>query len=157
MPAAGGSNVPRIFTLGTNGDALMRIDGGCHCGAIAYEAEIDPDSVAICHCTDCQMLSGSAFRVVVPAKKEEFKILAGEPRLYVKTGESGRKRVQSFCSNCGTPIYSADTANPQAFSIRVGTAQQRAQLPPKIQFWCRSALGWTMHLEPVPQIAKQDF
>jgi len=65
--------------------------------------------------------------------------------------------VQSFCSNCGTPIYSADTANPLVFSIRVGTAQQRAQLPPKLQLWCRSALGWTMHLEPVPQIAKQNF
>jgi len=135
----------------------MKISGGCHCGAIAYEAEIDPDSVAICHCTDCQTLSGSAFRVVVPAKREGFKLLAGEPKIYVKTGESGRKRVQSFCSNCGTPIYSADTENPQVFSIRVGTARQRAQLPPQIQFWCRSALEWTMHLEPVRQIARQDF
>lgn len=135
----------------------MKINGGCHCGAIAYEAEIDPDSVAICHCTDCQTLSGSAFRVVVPAKREGFKLLTGDPKIYVKTGESGRKRVQSFCANCGTPIYSADTANPQVFSIRVGTVQQRAQLPPKIQLWSRSALGWTMHLEPVPQIAKQDF
>ena len=134
----------------------MRINGGCHCGAIVYEAEIDPDSVTICHCTDCQTLSGSAFRVVVLAKRDGFR-LTGEPKIYVKTGESGRKRVQSFCSNCGTPIYSADVSNPQAFSIRVGTAQQRAQLPPKIQLWCRSALGWTMHLEPVTQIATQNF
>jgi hypothetical protein len=134
----------------------MKIDGGCHCGAIAYEAEIDPASVAICHCTDCQMLSGSAFRVVVRAEREAFRILTGEPKIYVKTGESGRKRAQSFCSNCGTPIYSADATNPQTFNIRLGTARQRAQLPPKAQIWCRSALGWAMHLEPVTQIQKQD-
>jgi hypothetical protein len=29
----------------------MKIDGGCHCGRVTYEAEIDPDKAAICHCT----------------------------------------------------------------------------------------------------------
>ena len=108
----------------------MKITGGCHCGAITYEAEIDPDAVVLCHCTDCQTLSGSAFRVVVSAKRDGFK-LAGEPRIYVKTGESGRKRAQAFCAKCGAPIYSADVTNPQMFNIRVGTVRQRAGLPPK--------------------------
>ena len=44
----------------------MKIDGGCHCGYIAYEAEADPAKAMICHCTDCQTLSGSAFRTVLP-------------------------------------------------------------------------------------------
>jgi hypothetical protein len=52
----------------------MKIDGACHCGRISYEAEIDPDDVTICHCTDCQTLSGSAFRIVVPAKREAWQI-----------------------------------------------------------------------------------
>jgi hypothetical protein len=39
----------------------MKIDGGCHCGYITYEAEADPEKTTICHCTDCQRLSGSAF------------------------------------------------------------------------------------------------
>jgi hypothetical protein len=135
----------------------MKIDGGCHCGSITYEAEIDPNTVAICHCTDCQTLSGSAFRVVVPAAREGFQLITGEPKIYVKITESGRKRVQSFCRDCGTPIYSADVTDPQMFIIRVGTVHQRAELPPKLQLWCRSALGWVMHPEPIAQIAKQDF
>ena len=134
----------------------MKITGGCHCGAITYEAEIDAKMVVVCHCTDCQTLSGSAFRVVVPAKREGFK-LTGEPKIYVKTGESGRKRRQGFCANCGTPIYSADVTNPQVFNIRVGTVRQRADLQPKVQIWCRSALSWTMNLEPIAQIQKQNF
>jgi len=116
----------------------MKIDGGCHCGSITYEAEIDPNTVTVCHCTDCQTLSGSAFRVVVPAKGDGFKLLTGEPKIYVKTGESGRKRVQSFCRDCGTPIYSSDVTDPQMFNIRVGTVRQRAELRPKVQLWCRS-------------------
>jgi hypothetical protein len=37
----------------------------CHCGYIIYEAEIDPEKLMIRHCSDCQTLSGSAFRTVV--------------------------------------------------------------------------------------------
>lgn len=43
----------------------MKITGGCHCGAIRYEAEVDPATAGICHCTDCQVLSGTAFRVSI--------------------------------------------------------------------------------------------
>ena len=31
----------------------MKIDGGCHCGHISFEAEIDSEKVVACHCTDC--------------------------------------------------------------------------------------------------------
>jgi hypothetical protein len=43
----------------------MHIDGQCHCGRVTYQAEIDPERVSICHCTDCQALTGSPYRVTV--------------------------------------------------------------------------------------------
>jgi hypothetical protein len=42
----------------------MKIDGHCHCGQITFEAEVDPTALTICHCTDCQTLTGSAFSTV---------------------------------------------------------------------------------------------
>ena len=133
----------------------MKIDGGCHCGAIRYEAEVDPASVAICHCTDCQTLSGSAFRTVVPARREHFRLLTGTPKIYVKTAESGNRRVQAFCPECGTPIYSAAPGDSPAFSIRVGTVRQRAELRPQVQLWSRSAQAWLDGLGSVARIEKQ--
>jgi len=133
----------------------MKISGSCHCGAITYEAEVDPERVTICHCTDCQTLSGSAFRVVVPANP--FRLLSGEPKAYLKSAESGRQRTQAFCANCGTSVYSADATNSKQFSIRVGTAREREKLIPKREVWCRSALGWTWSARPPTQIATQDF
>ncbi len=133
----------------------MKIDGGCHCGYIAYEAEIDPDEVAICHCTDCQTLSGSAFRTAVPAAREAFRLRSGQPKIYVKTAESGAKRIQAFCPECGTSIYSTAVGEALIFMIRVGTARQRAELFPKKQIWCRSALDWVMDLGSIAQIAGQ--
>jgi hypothetical protein len=71
----------------------MKIDGRCHCGIITFEAEVDPVTVAICHCTDCQTLSGTAFRTVVNTKEVAFRLLSGTPKVYVMTAESGNRRV----------------------------------------------------------------
>jgi hypothetical protein len=135
-------------------EVVMKIDGSCHCGNITYTAEVDPDKVGICHCTDCQTLSGSAFRVSVPATKEAFS-LRGKPKIYVKTAESGAKRAQAFCAECGTAIYATSATEPQVFNIRVGTARQRTELRPKTQGWCRSALDWVMDLHSLRQFPKQ--
>ena len=82
----------------------MRVDGHCHCGEITFEAEVDPVALTICHCTDCQTLTRSAFCVNIPASAEHF-VLRGTPKSYVKTAESGNKRRHAFCGDCGTPIY----------------------------------------------------
>jgi hypothetical protein len=134
----------------------MKIDGRCHCGTITYEAEVDPAGVTVCHCTDCQTLSGSAFRTVVPAAKADFTLRTGHPKIYVKTAESGAKRAQAFCPDCGTPIYSAAAGDAPMLFIRVGTSRQRAQLPPKSQVWFRSALDWVTDLSSVPRSARQE-
>jgi len=132
----------------------MKVTGGCHCGYISYEAEIDTDKVRVCHCTDCQTLSGSAFRFNATTRPGTFKLVSGEPKIYVKTAESGAKRQQSFCPECGTPIY-AKAADADAHSLRVGSIHQRQELAPGIQIWARSELAWVAGLNSVPRVDKQ--
>jgi len=121
----------------------MKIDGACHCGAIAYQAEIDPEAVLICNCTDCQTLSGSAFRTVGIVPGERFRLLRGTPTVYVKIGDSGTRRRQTFCGTCGAPIYASDdTDPPPSYNLRLGTARQRAELVPRAHYWSRSAVPW---------------
>lgn len=134
----------------------MKIDGGCHCGLVTYEAELDPEKVVICHCTDCQVLSGTAFRTVGIVRREHFRLLSGEPKSYVKTGESGRQRAQTFCPECGSPIYATGVGDDTDFvNIRLGTARQRDRLPPKRQVWCRSAQPWLGDMDLAPKVEKQ--
>lgn len=135
----------------------MHVDGGCHCGHITFEAEVDPDTVGICHCTDCQTLTGSAFRVTVAAREGTFRLLSGQPKTYLKTAESGNKRLHAFCPECGTPIYATSPDDPRRFGIRVGTTRQRAELRPSKQGWCRSARDWVMNLESLPQNPTQSI
>lgn len=133
----------------------MKINGGCHCGTISYEAEIDPENIKVCHCTDCQTLSGSAFRTVAFTREGTFKLLAGELKIYVKTGGSGAKRPQSFCPQCGTPIYSTSMdATPKTYALRVGSIRQRDLLVPNLQIWTRSEQHWVSGLQSVRKVEK---
>ena len=81
----------------------MKIDGACYCGEVTYEADIDPESVVICHCTDCQTMAGTAFRTIVPATAETFRAVSGTPRAYVKTAESGNRRAHGVLRDMRDP------------------------------------------------------
>jgi hypothetical protein len=124
----------------------MRVHGSCHCGLVRYEAVVDPHRTAICHCTDCQKLTGSAYRVSVPAEEGSFQLLAGKASVYIKIGDSGGRRAQAFCPNCGSPLYTYDADDPKVYGLRVGCIDERALLIPRKQKWCRSALPWTERL-----------
>jgi hypothetical protein len=123
----------------------MKIHGSCHCGTITFEAEADPAKASICHCTDCQASTGSAFRTNIPVPGDTFRMLSGEPTIYVKTtADSGHPRAQAFCPKCGSPIYSTTPGDgpKAAYMVRVGILRERDQLVPTMQNWCRSALPW---------------
>ena len=128
----------------------MRVHGSCHCGAIRFEADADPHKAGVCHCTDCQSLTGSAFALYLQVPREAFRLTAGEPKIYVKIGDSGNRRAQAFCANCGSRLWASAEKDPPLYNLRVGTLQERAALPPRTQVWCRSALPWINELGSVP-------
>ena len=134
----------------------MNVEGGCHCGAITYEAEVNPDKVVICHCIDCQKLSGTAFRTVVFAEDDKFRLKSGELKNYIKVAESGNERIQAFCPNCGSSIYSTSVGEaPKVLGLRVGAINQRSELKPSKQVWCRSAQSWLDQMEDMQKVEKQ--
>ena len=129
---------------------LIQVHGACHCGAVRFEAEVNPKHVTACHCTDCQVMSGAPYRAVAPARSDRFRLLAGEPAEYVKTADSGNRRISSFCSVCGTHLWGTDEGpSPRAYGLRVGALAERDQLVPQVQIWCQSALNWTEDLSGI--------
>jgi hypothetical protein len=128
----------------------MKIDGACHCGYIRVEGEADPEKTTVCHCTDCQVSTGSAFRVNVPVPGATFRI-TGQPATYLKTtAESGNPRLQAFCPRCGSPIYSTSPGDGQqaSYMVRVGILRQSRDFVPRRQNWFRSALPWVSSVAP---------
>jgi hypothetical protein len=137
----------------------MNIDGACHCGLITFTAEVDPETAGICHCTDCQTLSGSAFRTVVRTQPGSFVLRSGQPTIYVKTtAESGTNREHAFCPRCGTPIYATAIGDgPKSHSLRLGTLRLRDAVAPKRQIWTRSRVTWLDRLGDLTASEKQGW
>lgn len=129
----------------------MEVHGSCHCGLIKFSAEVDPKLTSICHCNDCQKLTGTAFRLSVPAITGTFQIESGEPKIYVKVAESGSRRAQAFCPECGSPLFTYGVENPTAIGLRVGALDERSQLPPTWQKWCSSSMPWVQHISQLEQ------
>jgi len=132
----------------------MQIDGACHCGAVTFTAQIDPGRVMVCHCTDCQVLSGAPFRAVVAAAIETLSV-SGRTRRYIEVAQSGNRRAQVFCPECGTPLWATAPENPTSVIIRLGCVRQRAQLKPVVQIWHHSALPWLLELASIPGSPEQ--
>jgi hypothetical protein len=134
----------------------MRIAGGCHCGLITFEAEADPEQTTICHCTDCQQLTGTAFRTTVTVEEKDFRMTGGEPTTYVKIGDSGVPRLQAFCPRCGSPIFSAPAGDgPKSCNIRVGVIRQRDRFVPRLQIWSRSKQRWLGEISSIRSLDTQ--
>jgi len=127
----------------------MQIDGRCHCGGVNFTAQIDPARVMVCHCADCQVLSGAPFRAVAIAPYDTL-VLRGQTKSYVKVADSGNRRAQVFCPECGTPLFATAPENPTSVVIRLGCVAQRAALAPAAQIWQHSALPWLDNLRSVP-------
>ena len=137
----------------------MKINGNCHCGKITYSAKIDRDAVYLCHCTECQSISGSPFRWAVPVAEDNFHLLSGHPKTYIKkVSEDGIESHQLFCPDCASPLYATNSnPGPKTFNLRLGTAVQRNLLKPKIQYWHRSVQKWVDDIDKVESVESESL
>ncbi len=134
----------------------MKVDGGCLCGNIKYVAEVDQETATVCHCTDCQVNSGSAFGYVIGVKNNCFDLKKGKLSFFIKIADSGSKRELGFCGNCGTRIFARPLKNEIGFfGLRLGTVSQRNHFTPKRQVWKKSSLNWTSQLKTEVDLEKQ--
>ena len=65
----------------------MEVHGRCHCGQIEFVTQSEPRSV-ICHCTDCQIMSGGPYRAITQTSEDDFRLTKGVLKKYYKTGDS---------------------------------------------------------------------
>ena len=76
--------------------------GGCHCGAVRFEARVnlEPGGPSKCNCSICTKL-GSTGAVMAP---HDFQLVAGEGSLseYVW---GGRVQTRYFCKHCGVHCF----------------------------------------------------
>lgn len=93
--------------------------GSCLCGKVRYEYSGAIEEISRCHCRQCQKAQGGAFVAVAPVRSHRFSIVEGQSLLKEFRASPGKVRV--FCTECGSPLYSARDDLPEVKRLRVGT------------------------------------
>lgn len=121
---------------------MSSIDGGCLCGSVHYTSHSAPLTTAVCHCTDCQKQSGSAFSINLLLPADGFVVAGQTLASFEKTGGSGHPVRRFFCNACGSALYTEMAAMPGVLAIKAGTLSNATQAQPGMHLWCTSALPW---------------
>ena len=79
----------------------MKVEGGCYCGKVRYEAEGEPMMAAQCHCRECQYISGGAPNMFVAMPVTGFKYTASQPK-QLSRSDLERAVTREYCAECGT-------------------------------------------------------
>ena len=116
--------------------------GGCQCGEIRYEITAEPHTIYVCHCTDCQRQSSSAFGMSMSVARDAFKITKGAPNTWRTVTDSGREKICKFCGECGTRLYHEPARNKAIYNIKPGTLDDTSWLAPAAHLWTQSAQPW---------------
>ena len=124
--------------------------GGCACGSIRYAGMREPVAMINCHCRDCQLSSGAPFASGIVVMTVDLEI-SGTPKAYAVSASSGGMATRSFCSDCGTPLFTQSDANPQFTSIRFPSLDDASDFKPMLDIYTASAQQWVCLDKAIPQ------
>jgi hypothetical protein len=102
----------------------MKLEGGCYCGNVRYEAEGEPVMKAQCHCRECQYISGGSPNLVLGMPLAGFRFTKGTPKGFTRS-DLENPVTREFCPDCGTQLLSRMPTLPIAL-IKVGTLDDPA-------------------------------
>jgi hypothetical protein len=127
--------------------------GHCLCGQSIFTLNEDNPTVALCHCTHCQKVTGSAYSVNVLAPRDKFTV-SGPLKKFDDVGDSGKRITRWFCSECGAPIWSDAEAMPGVAIVKGGSFDDTSWIKPTLEIYCGSRQAWTAPHEGLAAFAK---
>jgi len=106
---------------------------------VRYELTEEPIFQLVCHCSDCQKASGSAFSEVLIVASDRLTIFGSEPKFYSVKAESNRTMMRGFCENCGSPVMIRRPETPQVAFLQAGSLDDPSSFKPAAEvFTCRA-------------------
>ena len=129
--------------------------GGCQCGAVRYEISAEPATLYVCHCTECQKQTASAFGMSVTYPTESVKITKGEMKVWRRMADSGAEVFCRFCSTCGTRLFHGKDSRAHYINLKAGTLDDCSWLKPVGHVWTKRAQPWVYIEEGVLKFEAQ--
>ena len=108
--------------------ALVRVTGGCHCGAVRFEALSDPSPELLdCNCSICA--ASGYLHLFIP--HERFTLVSGQDHLASYRFGSGQAE-HLFCRVCGVKSFYQPKSHPDCWSVHFGCLDNPSDLQPSV-------------------------
>lgn len=104
----------------------MKLEGGCFCGAVRYEAEGDAVFKGQCHCRQCQYFAGGGPNIFLAMPASGFKYTKGKPAAHSRADAPVFNASREFCPTCGVQLTTKAVPLPDVVFLKVGTLDKPA-------------------------------
>ena len=119
-------------------NAVIKLQGGCLCGAIRYATTALPFSSDHCHCSMCRKSVGAVVGTWMDFKVEQVTWLGEKPKEYASSEHTRR----GFCPNCGGSISFRDHRHPEYFSLSTGSLDDPNLAPATCHIYVEDQIKW---------------
>ncbi len=118
-----------------------KFEGGCLCGKVRYECASAPHLTGHCQCIDCRKTSGTghATHMVVPAGALTVR---GAVKSYDRAADSGNVVSRKFCPDCGSPVYSTNSAMEGMAFVRASSLDDPEVAKPSMVVYASRGPSW---------------
>jgi len=113
---------------------------------VAYELTAEPQMVALCHCKDCQHISGGEPMAVALVPPGGFRLTQGTLKAFRTRAASGNVADRHFCADCGSQLASRLDGGPFV-AVMVGNLDEPLDMSPQVEVWTSTAQAWAHHPE----------
>lgn len=120
------------------------LEGGCQCGSVRYRYEGEVLNIFVCHCTECQKQTGSAFGMGLWVRASGLERLSGTLLKWTRRLPTGEDMICEFCDQCGTRVFhvSESYRASDIVSIKPGTLDDTSWIQPHAHIWLTRAQPW---------------
>lgn len=113
---------------------MAKISGSCLCGKVTFECENQFNQFHLCHCEQCQKITGSAHASNLFTVHDNIIWLSGYA--FVKRFDvPGRSMTNAFCVECGSGVPHLSGKN-KVLVVPAGSLNGQASIAPQDNiFW----------------------
>jgi hypothetical protein len=121
---------------------VATLRGSCQCGGVQFEVLEEFTSIAFCHCTTCQRLSGGIGTANGRVRTNAIRLLAGDD--LVRTYQPNEGTAKTFCSVCGANLFGGGWPESEQSSVRLSALDTPFEGGPRAHQYVRSLPAWAM-------------
>ena len=108
------------------------------CGAVRFSMSEPIGFCLVCHCRDCQRITGCGHAALFGATRRTTAI-TGKPSLSEYRADSGTTMTTVVCAKCSKPIFKLSSRHETVYYVHAATLDHSELFIPTRAVWACSA------------------